>query len=71
MKFRIYKAKDGIRWQLISRKKIMAESGEAYKRHYGCMKALKRVMEFFTEGQVTLVDEVKDEITTLGLYAKD
>ena len=45
MKYQVYKDKSKqFRWRLIAKNgKIIAESGEAYKRWQGCMKGLKLV----------------------------
>ena len=44
--FVAYRAKDGWRWHLRARNGlIIAESGEAYTRRYGCMQAIDTVLE--------------------------
>ncbi len=40
MKFYIYKGKDGWRWRLISRGRIVAESGEGYARRTTVIRTL-------------------------------
>lgn len=50
MKFQVYKAKDGFRWRAVAQnKKIVAESGEAYKTKGGCCLALARFRSHVSE----------------------
>lgn len=48
MKFNIYKAKDGWRWNIKRAGRIVADSGEAYTRRYDCRKALASVISGVT-----------------------
>jgi len=42
--YQIYKGKDGFRWRLLSSNgRILADSGESYKRKAGLYKALKSI----------------------------
>ena len=40
VRFHIWKSKDGWRWHAKRSGKIVAESGEAYKRQSGCLRAV-------------------------------
>lgn len=45
MTFQIYQAKDGYRWRAVAQnKKIVAESGEAYRTKAGARLALSRFL---------------------------
>jgi uncharacterized protein YegP (UPF0339 family) len=44
-KFKIYEAKDGWRWRLLSNGRIIADSGEAYASRNNAKRAAKRLMD--------------------------
>lgn len=41
----IYKAKDGWRWRMIRSGRIIAESGEGYKRRSSCKRTVKNLID--------------------------
>jgi uncharacterized protein YegP (UPF0339 family) len=45
-----YKAKDGFRWHMIRNGRIIAESGEGYKREGGCIKTAQNLVKALAEG---------------------
>lgn len=50
---KVYKAADGHRWQMVARNgRIVAESGEAYRRPGACFKAACCLVEAITNGSV-------------------
>lgn len=66
MKLRIFKTKSGeFRWHMISKGRIIAESGESYKNKKDMLKSLKSVSDFFKPAIKMLID---DEVNKRGRY---
>lgn len=48
-----YRAKDGWRWRLLAANHlIVAESGEAYATHAGCLRAIVRVCDLVPQAVI-------------------
>ena len=46
MSFRVWKARDGWRWQIRAKNgRITAESGEAYTRKHDCIRAIRAIQK--------------------------
>jgi uncharacterized protein YegP (UPF0339 family) len=52
--FALWKARDGWRWHAIRNGKIIAESGESYKRKSGTVKTLKAIIAAVAAGDFAL-----------------
>lgn len=61
-RYEVYEAKDGFRWRLIAKNgRIVSESGEAYARKSGAIKAVERHREIavVAEGPDRSFDHLK------------
>lgn len=57
MTFHIYLARDGWRWRLKARNgRIVAESGEAYKRKNSAWRMVQRILQLDSDGYIVLWD---------------
>lgn len=57
-----YKAKDGHRWRMKRKGRIIAESGEAYRRKFDLEKALTSIENAFKLGEVERKDEDPNQV---------
>jgi hypothetical protein len=53
-KFIVYKAKDGYRWHATRKGRIVAESGEGYRKHLGLLKSLAMFSKSLASGAYTV-----------------
>lgn len=53
LRFIVYRAKDGWRWHACRSGRSVAESGEAYVRRAGCVKAYRHLLAAIKEGKFT------------------
>ena len=51
IKIKIYKSKDGFRWRMKRKGRIIAESGEGYKREQGASRTLFKMIASIREGK--------------------
>lgn len=59
IKFIAYKAGDGFRWRAKVGSKIVADSGEAYKRPSSVIRAIVRFTDLMQPGSCKFVDNTK------------
>ena len=59
IKFIAYKAGDGFRWRAKVGSKIVADSGEAYKRASGVLRAVKAFTNRMLPGKFKVIDNTK------------
>lgn len=52
-----YRAKDGVRWRIKRKGRIVAESGEAYVRMSSAQRSLRALIESFALGEYEFIDQ--------------
>ncbi|MEK6280294.1 MAG: DUF1508 domain-containing protein [Acidobacteriota bacterium] len=58
--FILWKAKDGVRWKAVHRNgRVIAESGESYKRKSACERSLRNFMLNVCEWKYVVLDQTK------------
>ena len=50
----VFEAKDGWRWHMTKAGRIVAESGEGYKKQQGCRRTLTRLINAIKDGKFVL-----------------
>lgn len=54
LKFKVWKSKDGWRWNAKHKGRIVAESGEGYARKAGCHKTLYNILKAIVDGKYSV-----------------
>jgi len=67
-KIATWKALDGWRWRMVAPNgRIVAESGEAYSRRSGCIKAAERLVEVIRDGMIYM-NSASETTFRIALY---